>query len=387
MTPLNRFWKSLRRDPILFALIGLIVLALVPMPFLIYQLTHLPSGGGSGTNTVAPVLPTATSSPSPSPTATATPTATPTPTPTPTPTILKAPLSGKEVDPEFLERPPLAVMIPSDSEQYGMSQASVVFEAVAEYQIPRFLNIFEYVDAEQLGPVRSARPYYVQWACPYGGVYVHAGGSPEGLAMLGSIDCLYNLEALVYEGAYFWRGVDERIPWNNMFTSSDLLYQYIEDWELVPLRSYEGYPHKDDAPMEERPLTGTLSFAFSYAVRYTYDRESNSYLREYKGRPHLDMLTGEQHQVNNLVFIFVPQSKIPGDPKGRMEFDTVGEGEALIFQDGTLIEGTWSKLAADAEMRFHDMEGEEVAFNRGNIWVEVLSPGQRLTYELGRPPE
>lgn len=377
--------QFLRRDPLLLALIGLIVLALIPMPFLGYRLAHQRDEGPDPTPVV--ILPTATITPSPLPTATPTPvpTATPTPTPTPTPTVLVAPLSGLELDPASLQRPPIVVMIPSDSEQYGISQASVVFEAVAEYQIPRFLNIFEHVEADQLGPVRSARPYYVQWCCPYGPLYVHAGGSPQALSMLAESDCHYNLEALIYEGVYFWRGVDENIPWNNMFTSSELLYEYLDNWELDPLMEYRGFLHKDDAPLEERPMTGTLSLSFSYSVRYTYDRESNAYLREYKGRPHLDMLTGEQHQVRNVVVIFVPQARIPDDPKGRMEFETVGEGKALIFMDGFLIEGDWVKESPEAELRFLDGSGEEVAFNRGNIWIEVLEPDQSVNYALGKP--
>ncbi len=272
-------------------------------------------------------------------------------------------------------------MIPSDSEQYGLAQASVVYEAIAEYQIPRFLAIFEQVEAEQLGPVRSARPYYVEWSCPYGPLYTHAGGSPAALSMLAESDCHYNLEGLVYEGAYFWRGVDEQVPWNNLFTSSALLYKYLEDWGLERLRDYQGYLHKEDAPPEERPLTGTLALRFSYSVRYTYDPETNTYLREYKGRPHVDMLTGEQHRVHNVVVIWIPIERIPDDPKGRMDLQTTGEGDALIFQDGRVIAGSWARPSVEDELRFFDLEGQEVAFNRGNIWIEVLSLGEEVSYE------
>jgi hypothetical protein len=280
-------------------------------------------------------------------------------------------------------------MIPSDSEQYGLSQASVVYEAVAEYSIPRFVGIFEEVDAEQLGPVRSARPYYVEWTCPYGPLYTHAGGSPEALALLAESDCHYNLEALIYEGAYFWRGVDEQVPWNNMFTSSELLYKYIDDWGLERIAdyaNYRGYPHKEDAPLEERPLTGTLSMNFSYSVRYTYDVETNSYLREYKGRPHMDMLTGEQHQVKNVVVLFASMNRLPDDPKGRMEVETTGSGDALFFLDGILIEGSWEREGVEDELRLLDAAGEEVVFNRGNIWIEVLDLGRDVSYELGQVP-
>lgn len=316
------------------------------------------------------------------------PTRLPTVVPTPTVPPDAFPLSGLPVeDPGVFDWPPVAVMIPSDSEQYGLSQASVVYEVVMEQEIPRFLAIYEHMDAEQIGPIRSARPYTVEWACPYGALFVHWGGSPQSLSLLAQLDCLANLEGMTYEGGYFWRGPVQDVPWNNVYTSSDLLRGYLENWEMERFAEYRGYPHKDDAPLGSRPLSGTVSFAFSDPVCYTYDRGTNSYLREYKGQPHLDLLTGEPLRVRNLALIFVPQGRIPGDPEGRMEMDTVGEGEALVFLDGTLIEGRWERPAVDGELRFFDGAGREVAFNRGNIWIEVLAPGHEVEIALGRPVE
>jgi len=307
-------------------------------------------------------------------------TATPTAPPTERPVWTEAPLSGLPANPPISLWPPLALVLPSDSEQYGMSQASVVYEVATEGGVPRFLAIFEQLQAAKLGPVRSARPYLVEWACPYGALFVHWGGSPQALAALAQSDCLYNLEGMVYEGAYFWREPDPRVPWNSLFTRSDYLYGYLEAWGLYRFVNYSGYPHKDDAPLESRPPTQTISIAhaFSYPVRYVYHTQDNTYLREYQGRPHLDLLTGEQLRVKNVVVIFVPQEPIPGDEAGRLRIETVGEGEALIFQDGRAVRGRWTRENLQAELRFYDPQGREIAFNRGNIWIEVLAPGQTV---------
>ncbi len=382
----SSLWDTLRKDRLALVLVALILVALVPVPFLAFRVFSADKGGGQ----VVATLPTVTSTPTTQPTATATatpaPTKTPQPTATPTPIVGLSPLTGLAVDPERQKLPPIVMMIPSDSEQYGLSQASVVYETVAEYSIPRFMGIFEQMDAEQLGPVRSARKYYVEWACPYGALYTHAGGSPQALDMLATSSCVYNLDGLVYEGSYFWRGVDEVVPWNNLFTNSDMLSEYLQSWELPRINDYQGYQHKDDAPLASRPMTGTIYFEFSYSVRYTYDRENNDYLREYKGHPHLDMLTGLQHRVKNIVIIFTDQSKIADDPKGRMEIETTGEGEAWFFRDGAMIRGTWSKAAPEAEMHFSDEKGQEIAFNRGNIWIEGLNVGQEVSLDLGKAP-
>ncbi len=317
-----------------------------------------------------------TSRPSPIPPRTAL----PTPVPTERPVLTEAPLSGLPANPPISLWPPLAVVIPSDSEQYGISLASVVYEAATEGAVPRFLAIFEQVQASRIGPVRSARPYFLEWACPYGALFVHWGGSPQSLKMLAESDCLYNLEGMVYEGAYFWREANPQVPWNNLFTRSDNLYDYLEAWGLYRFVNYRGYPHKDDALPENRPLSQTISIAsaFTYPIRYVYEAQGNVYLREMQGRPHLDLLTGEQHRVKNVVVVFVPQEPIPGDEAGRIRMETVGEGEALIFQDGRVTRGHWERENSQAEMRFYDPEGREIAFNRGNIWIEVLAPGQKV---------
>ncbi len=388
--------RPLRKDPLVIALIALTVLALVPLPFLAFRLLSL----GSTPAPLPTSLPTATPVPATTAVPTETPTPRPTSTPTPTPTPLVAPLSGLPIESADLQYPPIVVMIPSDSNQWGLSQASVVYEASAEYQIQRFMGIFEQVDAEKLGPIRSARLYYIEWAVPYAPLYVHWGGSPQAYDWLVQnrcprapedrpSGCLYQLDG--QEGAYpFWRAEVVDIPWNNGFTSTSLLYRYIQERAIARTVDFRGYPHKDDAPRETRPLTGTLAIdgAFRFSVAYAYDPESNSYLRSYRGGPHLDLATGEQHRVRNVVVIFVPESPIPDDPKGRLEIQTTGEGEAWFFRDGGMVQGRWVKESITAELRFLDQAGQEIAFNRGNIWIEALAVGQErnVSYALGATP-
>lgn len=377
------------KDPLVVILLGLIVLALVPIPFLVYRV--LQSGGGPGS--VSAALPTATPTVAPVPTMTPVPipTATPAPTltPTPTPTPLLSPFTGLPVDATGPQLPILAVMIPSDSEQHGMSQASIVFEASAEYSIQRFMAIFEYVDTNKLGPIRSARPYYAQWACGYGAIYTHWGGSPQAYDWLRENDCVYDLDG-INEEFPFWRAEVVDISWNNGFTDSDGVYRYLAQHGLMSRpKAIRGFQHKDDAPAATRPLTGTISIrgAFRYPVYYEYEPQENLYLRYYKGKAHLDLNTAEQHRVRNVIVIFVPEAPIPGDPKGRLEIQTTGEGEALFFMDGALLHGHWVKESPPDELHFFDQDDQEVAFNRGNIWIEVLALGQdeTLSYELGQP--
>jgi hypothetical protein len=213
---------------------------------------------------------------------------------------------------------------------------------------------------------------------------VHWGGSPQALAVLGASDCVRPLDGQTYGRAYFTHQEDELVPWNSEFSSSDLLYGYLQNWEITRAADSPGFLHKDDAPAAERPPAATLAFGFAYAVRYTYDPQDNVYQREVGGQPHVDLLTGAPIRVKNVVLLFVPQSPIPGDELGRMEFEVVGEGEAVVLRDGAVVRGRWAKDSPAAELRFLDEAGQEIALNRGNVWVEVLAPGQEVTIQGGR---
>lgn len=320
--------------------------------------------------------------PPPSPTPHPTPRPTAVPTTTPLPTLPnppgESPLTGLPLDPEAARFPPLALLVPSDAETYGLSQASLVYEAVTEGNVPRYLAIFEQLNASQVGPIRSARPYHIEWACPYGALFVHWGGSPPVFSLLARSDCLANLEAMTWEGGYFWRTANEPVPWNNLFTSSELLYGYLKNWEITRFLAYRGYPHKDDASPETRPISATIALAFDYPVRYVYDPAQNDYLRFYKGRPQIDRLSGAQLRAKNVVILFAPQRPIPGDEQGRMQIETTGQGKALFCLDGRCTEGSWSRAQAIDEPRFVYALGQDVLFNRGNIWIEVLAPDQEV---------
>ncbi len=313
------------------------------------------------------------------PSATPAPTVTPTPSPAPIPTA--GPLSGLPADPALLALPPIAVVIPSDSPQYGLSRASVVYVAPTEGGIPRFMALFEGVAADRIGPVRSARPCFVEWACPYGPLFVHWGGSPQALQLLADMECIRPLDGLTYGSAYFRHEPDPQVPWNSEFTTGDLLYSYMRNWEIARTVGYQGYAH---APClhAELPLTHTIELSpGASVVRYTYSPFGDAYARAWGGRPHLDALTGRQIAPNNLAVIFVPQQPLAGDPAGRLEIVTSGAGEAVVFACGGEIRGRWAKESPQAELRFLDERGQEIAFAPGSLWIEVLAPGTPVRVE------
>jgi hypothetical protein len=270
---------------------------------------------------------------------------------------------------------------PNAVPQSGLDKAAIVYEALAEGGITRFMAVFDASspDASEIGPMRSARVYYIEWAEPYQALYVHAGGSPGALDLLWHVP-LINTDLLSTGPS--WRSSDRLAP-HNLYTSAALLKQWMASQGTQAADfSAARLLHKDDRPQPApRPR---ISFDFGSLspsnVVWDYDPASNSYRRWMWGVPHVDRITGKQLSAKNVVIMFIVRSDIIGDDKGRIEVGTSGSGEALFALDGTVVAGKWRKDSPAAPLRFLDASGAEMQFNRGNTWIEALPLGQKVGY-------
>ncbi len=289
-------------------------------------------------------------------------------------------LDGVMVAKEDANIYPVAVMIENLSSirpQAGLSKAGVVYETLAEGGIARFMAVYAGEEASEIHPVRSARPYYLEWSSEYDAAYAHCGGSPEALELISAYD-IPDLNQIGGAGQYFWRGAGTS-P-HNLYTSTELLTLALRDRGLLDKKpKYKMWKFKDEADLVDRPTEDKfvkINFSsLSYQSEYRYDRESNDYLRFNGGVEHIDALTGEQLRAKNVIVQRVPEEWSLPD-KGRIGMDVVGSGEAYIFRDGETIEGTWKKKNREGRTRFYDENNEEVELSRGQTWVEVL-PGDR----------
>jgi hypothetical protein len=298
-------------------------------------------------------------------------------------------LDGVLVDKGKADFLPYAVMIENllvTRPQSGLSQAGVVYEALAEGGATRFMAVFDpSIVIPELMPVRSARPYYIEWMSEYGALYAHAGGSPKALTVIRENADIHNLDALTSDGKYFWRDHTKYAP-HNLVTSSEKMNIALRDKSLTDtVAIYRSWLFKDDAVLADRGENGKIvSFNFSYGktykVDYRYNQEKNVYLRFNADQPHLDKNTNEQITVKNVVIQLVQDPTLAGE-KGRLDIYVGGTGKAWIFIDGQVIEGTWQKNSRTDRTLFFDKDGKEVEFNRGNTWVHVLPKDQAVTYQ------
>ncbi|MFH1508816.1 MAG: DUF3048 domain-containing protein [bacterium] len=287
-------------------------------------------------------------------------------------------LDGMIVAPEDANKWPVAIMIENliaARPQAGLIDAQLVYETLAESGITRFMTIFSGDMPDKIGPVRSSRRYYLEWAQPLDPVYAHAGGSPQALEHISAFG-IKNLNAIASAAAYFWRG--EGSAPHNLYTSWEKMTFAVRDKELTNATpEYTKWLFKDateDLPTEEKTIDIEFSSA-TYNVHYEYDSATNDYKRFHSDTPHTDRNTGNQIKVKNVVIQKVP-AEVGLSEKGRIDLDLHGTGEAILCSDGVCEQGTWSKPDLDTRTVFTGAGGEEYEFTRGNIWVEVV-PGER----------
>lgn len=310
------------------------------------------------------------------PTASATPAPTQTATPTAVPTATAVPAGFA---PKFSFQP-LAVMIENHFDarpQSGLSNADVVYEALVEGWITRFMAIYANHEAEVVGPVRSARHYYVYWASEYNAIYAHCGSSPQGYAALDAVG-LTSLDDTYGTGS-FWRS-DDRVAPHNLYASTEALRDSTDDsgegW-LGGLRFLTSEAIAEKDVISEVKVT----HPDGYYVLYTYSEEDNAYWREMEGYPHVDAWSGLQYEPKNVLVQFVETWPIPGDEAGRLDMTLVGQGEAYAFTGGKVTKGTWIKESLTAPTRYVDGEGRDILLNPGQTWIQVVPDGSRLSYK------
>lgn len=303
----------------------------------------------------------------------------------------RSPFSGKIPEPQ--EQPmqekqtAFGVMIENELMarpwQQGLSSADAVYEAPAEGGITRFLAIF--LDGKYLGkmgPVRSARSYFLDWAHEWNAPYVHVGGRFDALARLRKED-LVNVDQFVYDSYFRRENVGRTAYEHTVFTSGELLEKFAEDqnldWKISP-RTFDGASINWDVLPKAQNIH--IDFGFpTYRVDYSYDEASRTYLRSQAKKPHIDHTSGVQIAPKTLVIQTV-RAWSNGDSAGSISMKTSGEGEAKIFYNGRVLQGRWRKeVDVKSTTRFFTMEGQEVALPEKPIWVEVVPDYNSFKFE------
>jgi len=278
---------------------------------------------------------------------------------------------------------PLAVVIENHTDtrpQSGLNKADVIYEALAEGGITRFLVIFLSEDS-RIGPVRSNRPYFLDWVSEYGAGYSHVGGSPQAQQLVKS----YKIKDLdqFFIGFPTYERVSNRNAPHNVYTTTTRLRSIassrgykgpvkISSWLFTDLEAVESERGKKF--ILDLGFLGT----FGYDVRWVYDRKPNSYKRFIGGAKHTDAEDGKQITAKTVVVQYASVSP-DSSGHGRVKIQTIGGGKVQVFKNGVVVSGTWRKKSRTDRTRFLDSSGKEISLNRGKIWIEVVPSGSQVS--------
>lgn len=305
---------------------------------------------------------------------------------------------------------PLGIMIENHEEsrpQAGLSSADVIYEAVAEGSITRFLAVFYCQNVELIGPVRSARTYFLDFISEYGDypLYVHVGGAnTSGPAnALGQIEdygwLVYNDLSQFSLGFPTFKTIKQPngrdvATEHTMFSSTEELWKVAVKRKLTNVNEdgeswdadFVQYSFKDDAKQADRPPAQSIHLEpwegfKQYAIDWTYEPIANVYKRSNGGKPHIDSNTKKQLTAKNLVVLSMTETHANDgyEDNAHLLYKTLGSGKANIFIDGKRTIGTWKKDSRTARTLLFDDNGLPIKFDRGTIWFEILPTDGILT--------
>ncbi len=300
----------------------------------------------------------------------------------PLPKTVASNLTGLQVDPSVNQRPVTGVMIENSLEsrpQSGLDQAGVVFEAIAEGGITRHLALFQDTEPDHIGPIRSVRPYYAQWCLTFDCAIAHVGGSPEALANIPAWG-VKDLDQFANGGSYV--RVNDRYAPHNVYSSIAKLRE-LETAKGYGVATFTPLARKADAP-SKTPNARSININISspnFNSHYDWYAPSNAYKRSLAGAPHMNVNgAGAQTQIAPKVVVAMVMPYGVAIDK-HSSYGTIGSGQAYIFQDGVVTEGTWSKADMKAQFAFTDGAGKPITLNAGQTWFVALGGAGNLNYQ------
>ena len=300
-----------------------------------------------------------------------------------TDTGAKSLLTGESISEEIANNRPIAVMIENTVDampQYGLNSAGVIYECPVEGGLTRLMAIFDnYYDLEQIGNVRSCRPYYVYFAKEFDAIYVHVGQSVHGQALLdtGIVDDLNALKGAAANITFF-RTSEKKAP-HNCYVSADSVVKGIEaeGYRTTYEDGYTGHYQfaSEDAPnmLEDgEDCAVVCPYFFNNEPYFIYNEETQTYDRYQFNKAQTDIVDGEQISVKNILFQTSASATSLYEETQYLNIPLVGSGAGKYFTNGKMIDVTWQKDSDTDITHYYDAAGNEIQLNVGKTWVCLI---------------
>ena len=266
---------------------------------------------------------------------------------------------------------------PQARPQSGLAQADIIYEMLAEGDVTRFLALYQSELPESIGPIRSARSYFVDIAKGLDAFYIAHGYSPEAKSMLAQ-RVVDNINGMHYDGTYFKRSSTRVAPHNSYISGENVkagAEKVVTSLLYQKKVSYPFYEAEDNVKIGTTANEISMKYnnSGSFNSQYVYNAETNQYKRYSANVETVDYETNESIELANILFFEMPHRIV--DSAGRREITITGGGNAYVAQAGTIREVKWKN--ADGLLVAVEEDGSEVKLVQGKTWIHFVptSPG------------
>ncbi len=274
---------------------------------------------------------------------------------------------------------PIAVMIDNDNDsarpQIGLENAYLVYEIVVEGRATRFMALFKDYNLEKVGPVRSSRHYFLDYALENDAIYSHAGWSPKAAKDISSLK-VNNINGVAADGDCFWRDKTYDKTWHNLYTSTVKLSTKAKDVKKYRMETdSKGVIDYNTIDTETEGETATeisIPYANFYKVTYKYDEGTKRYVRYVNGKEHKSQ-TDEALSTKNIIMYQIKNFNLPDtENKGRQDLENIGTGTGYYFSNGKAVKINWEKKARTEKTVYTFEDGTPLKVNPGNTFIQIV---------------
>ena len=283
---------------------------------------------------------------------------------------------------------PIAVMIDNHEDawpQAGLQRAYMVYEIIVEGGETRLMALFKGADdVEKIGPVRSARHYFIDYVMENDAIYVHFGESPQASSDIKKYS-IAEIDGISEDGTTFWRVKDKAAP-HNAVTSMENLIQSAKNKNYRMTSSEDSVLNyvTDEVNLEngQGAVSVTIPHSQLQTVKYEYDEENEVYERFARKEAQVDWDTDEPITVKNIIITFCDNYTLSdNENKGRQGLKNIGTFDGYYITNGKAIKIKCIKNARDEQTVYQDLNGNEIDVNDGNTFVHICPTDADVEFE------
>lgn len=291
--------------------------------------------------------------------------------------VLKVEVKEKDIKIYQGTERPIAVMIDNHSDawpQAGLNKAYMVYEIIVEGGETRLMALFKGVDVSKIGPVRSSRHYFLDYAMENDAIYAHFGWSPQAESDIKKYS-INNINGLIESSKTFWRVSDKYSP-HNAVTSTKALLEVAENKKYRTKSSEKSVLNytTDEVKLEngEDAFNITIPHSTLQTVKYEYDEANKVYKRYARNKAQTDWDTGAAITTKNIIITFCDNYTLTdSENKGRQGLYNIGTFDGYYITNGKSIKIKCTKTARDVKTIYKDLNGNEINVNDGNTFVNI----------------